>query len=84
MLFNSYIFILAFLPLALIGYFLLNHYGYHKAALAEMVTVSLVFYAYNNIKYVWILIISMLTNWMLASLLHGIENKYSVHGGGGK
>lgn len=84
MLFNSYIFILIFLPLALIGYYLLNYYGYHKAALGELVMMSLLFYAYNNTKYVCVLIISMLANWILANLLHNKGNKHSMHGGGGK
>ncbi len=79
MLFNSYIFILAFLPLALLGYFMLNHYGYYKAALCELVIMSILFYAYNNVKYVWILIISILINWILASLLHRMENKRPNH-----
>jgi len=81
MLFNSYIFILAFLPLTLLGYFMLNRYGYYKAALYELVIMSILFYAYNNVKYVWILIISILINWIFAGVLNRIGNNHSNTGG---
>lgn len=82
MLFNSYIFILCFLPLALLGYFLLNHRGWHKAALCELVLMSFVFYAYNNTKYLLILAVSILVNWILAYLLHRVGNTSEICVGG--
>ena len=48
MVFNSYIFILLFLPVSLIGYFVLNKYGSEKqgqAGLVWLLGVSLLFYA---------------------------------------
>ena len=81
MLFNSYIFILCFLPLTLLGYFLLNRYGWHKAALCELTLMSFVFYAYNNTKYLLILTVSILVNWLLAYLLLKFSDAFESPGG---
>lgn len=77
MLFNSYIFILLFLPVSLLGYFFLNHYGWHRAALCGQTLMSLFFYAYNNINYVWILVASILINWIFSYLLHKLSDSSS-------
>ena len=67
MLFNSYIFILAFLPITLIVYFLLGRlnqrYPLNKIFL---VLASLVFYGYNNPRYVPIILCSILVNYLLS------------------
>lgn len=83
MLFNSYIFILLFLPIALFGYFLINRYRRHKEALCLLILMSLLFYAYNNIKYAWILIVSILVNWLISCLLHKSNNSKAKFLGGG-
>ena len=41
MLFNSFVFIFAFLPITVIGYFLLNHFRHHTAAKVLLVVASL-------------------------------------------
>ena len=82
MLFNSYIFILLFLPLALLGYFLLNRHGWHRAALCELILMSFVFYAYNNTKYLLILAVSILVNGSLAYFLHKMNDAEKFVGGG--
>lgn len=69
MLFNSYIFVLLFLPSALLVYFAFNNYGWHKAALWSLTIMSFIFYAYNNVKYVCVLGISIVINWIIANLL---------------
>ncbi len=63
MLFNSYIFILLFLALCIIGYFGLNHFKKYNLAMAYLLGMSLWFYGYNNINYLWILIFSVLINY---------------------
>lgn len=63
MLFNSYIFIFLFLPLALLGYFVLNHFGKFKIAKFFLIAMSLWFYAYFNISYLWIILISIVVNY---------------------
>ena len=69
MLFNSYIFVLLFLPSVLLLYFVLNYFGRYRAALWSLTIMSFIFYAYNNVKYVCVLGISISINWMLANLL---------------
>lgn len=62
MLFNSYIFIFAFLPITLLGYFGLNKLKKYMFAKVFLCIMSLVFYAYFNISYVGIIISSILIN----------------------
>ena len=65
MLFNSYIFIFAFLPITLIGYFALNHFKLNMIAKVWLVLCSLFFYAYYNPAYLWVIIASMVVNYLL-------------------
>ena len=60
MLFNSYVFMLAFLPLTLLGYFLLGRLP-EKIQLNKvfLVLASFLFYGYNNPSYVPIIAGSM-------------------------
>lgn len=69
MLFNSYIFLLLFLPLCIWGYFFLNKKGYYKLALIELMAMSFWFYAYNHVQYLIILVGSILFNWFCSRLL---------------
>ena len=63
MLFNSYIFILLFLPLALLGYFLLNKQKRYELAKYYLIGMSLWFYAYFNVSYLWIILASIFVNY---------------------
>ncbi len=70
MLFNSYIFILFFLPLALIGYFGLNKYAYGKqgqTGLWWLFLLSLWFYGYEKPIYLLLILSSILVNFSLTS-----------------
>lgn len=69
MLFNSYIFLLFFLPLCLIGYFFLNKTGIRTIALLELIVMSLWFYGYFNYKYLLILCGSIFMNWIISRML---------------
>lgn len=64
MLFNSYIFILMFLPLCLLGYFGLNHLKQYKVARFYLLGMSLWFYGFFNISYLWIIMISVGLNYL--------------------
>ena len=75
MLFNSYIFLFAFLPLVLIGYYGLNYAKLYRAAQAYLIGMSLWFYGYNNIYYLAILVVSVLLNYCLAKGLFSLENR---------
>ena len=78
MLFNSYIFLLLFLPLTILGYFGLNHF--EKPALAKgfLLGMSLWFYGYFRPSYVIILITSVLVNYALHRFLRLPGKKNSL------
>ncbi len=69
MLFNSYIFILFFLPVTLVLYFGLNHVGKQIEAKVVLIGMSLWFYAYFHFSYLLILIGSILFNYLCARRL---------------
>ncbi len=74
MLFNSYIFIFLFLPIALLGYYTLNHFHKYTISKGWLIACSLVFYAYINPIYVIILLLSICGNYTLHRLL--LTNKF--------
>lgn len=63
--FNSYEFLLAFLPLVVAGFYLLGASGRQKAALAWLTGASLTFYAYWNPVFLILLGLSILFNFAL-------------------
>ncbi|MBD5470185.1 MAG: MBOAT family protein [Lachnospiraceae bacterium] len=69
MLFNSYIFIFLFFPLVVLGYYAFHHFGKPKMALGYLLCMSMWFYGYNSIKYLFILIASVILNYLLVELL---------------
>ena len=68
MLFNSYIFIFLFLPLCLLGFYILEN---KQATLAKvwLTCFSLWFYGYFNINYLLIMLCSILGNYVIHSML---------------
>lgn len=74
MLFNSYFFILVFLPFSIIGYFFLNR-TVEKAAILFLLFMSLWFYGYFNYKYLFIIIGSIIVNYILALAMNIKRNK---------
>lgn len=70
MLFNSYVFILAFLPVTLLAYFALGRLP-ERIQLNKvfLVLASFVFYGYNNPSYVPIIVVSILVNYALSQLM---------------
>lgn len=77
MLFNSYIFVLAFLPVTLIGYFLLERFlKSANVGKAFLVICSVVFYAYFNVKYLPIIVLSIVINYALSQGMLRLESKW--------
>ena len=66
MYFNSYAYIFMFLPVSVIGYFLVAKKWGVKASNCWLVAASLFFYGYWNIRYLPILVGSILCNYALA------------------
>lgn len=64
MLFNSYVFILVFLPLVLIGYFSFNHFKLYRLSSVFLLIMSLWFYSYFNINYLPIILSSIVVNYL--------------------
>lgn len=69
MLFNSYIFILIFLPLCLAGYYTLNHFGLFREGLIFLLGMSLWFYGYFNPWYLILICTSIGANYLFYRLL---------------
>lgn len=69
MLFNSFAFIFAFLPITIIIYFFLNKQKLTLASKAWLVFTSLFFYGWWNIKYIPLILGSMLFNFSIGSAL---------------
>ncbi|AOF82161.1 MBOAT, membrane-bound O-acyltransferase family protein [Methyloversatilis sp. RAC08] len=69
MLFNSYEFILAFLPVVLIVFYLLGSRGWTEAAIVWLVAASLFFYGWWNPLYLGLLCASLAANFWLGRKL---------------
>lgn len=75
MLFNSYIFILVFLPIVIIGYYGLNRLGKHTLAKLFLCLMSLIFYSYNTPQYLLILLGSLGVNYGLSAAIKVSEDR---------
>jgi alginate O-acetyltransferase complex protein AlgI len=68
-LFNSFVFLFGFLPLALAGYHGLRHLGRHESAKVFLALASLFFYGWWDVRYVPLVIISVAANFAIGLLL---------------
>ena len=76
MLFNSYIFMLLFLPITLTGYYSFNKQKMYNISKAFLILMSLIFYAYFNFSYLFIIIGSIVFNYLISySMLHYQKSK---------
>lgn len=64
MLFNSHIFVLLFLPVTLIGFFLLARTGQKQARL-WLLCASLVFYGWWSVPFMGLLVGWIITNYFI-------------------
>ena len=65
MLFNSFAFLLVFLPLALLAHWAVERYQPHYRLLL-LTLLSFVFYGYWDWRFVPLLALSVLINWLVA------------------
>lgn len=79
MLFNSYIFILCFLPITVTVYYILNHSEHYQAGKAWLLAMSFWFYGYFNISYAVLLCISILLNYVLIHFMMQKETGIQRH-----
>ncbi len=76
MLFNSYEFIFAFLPITFFIYFYLNHKRLTEASKGYLVFSSLFFYSWWNVAYLPIILSSMLFNYIIGNSLVSDEGHH--------
>lgn len=74
--FNSYLFILFFLPVTLAGYFVLNKPALRRGGSLLLpnlwlLGMSLWFYGYFNVSYLLLIIVSIIVNFCLGKCLNG-------------
>lgn len=80
MLFNSVVFIILFLPAALLGWFLLQRLENPIFAKLFLIGMSFWFYGYYNISYLWILIVSLVFNYGVSALLERFSGRKACTG----
>ena len=68
MLFNSYLFIFIFLPLALFGWYGMNHFKAYEFSKLFLAAMSLWFYGYFNPYYLAVILVSIACNYLLSFL----------------
>jgi D-alanyl-lipoteichoic acid acyltransferase DltB (MBOAT superfamily) len=78
MLFNSYIFIFAFMPFVLFGYFALNHLGYLRAGKLFLLGGSWLFYGWWNPIYLPLLLGSIVVNYTIAGKIQSYGRSREV------
>ncbi|MFM0728460.1 MBOAT family protein [Paraburkholderia strydomiana] len=74
MLFNSYIFLFAFLPISVVGYYALARVTV-RAAAAWIAVTSIVFYAWWNVSFVFLLLASIAFNFGCGLALQRLANR---------
>ena len=78
MIFSSYEFIFVFFPIVIIGYFFMSKFKNIRIQHMFLVCASLVFYAWFNPKYLWIIIISILVNYLISKYMVSIDSNYKL------
>lgn len=86
MLFNSYTFLFAFLPLTLLGFWILASRGNARGAMLWLLAMSLVFYGWWNPVYLILLVGSVVVNYWIGSVLAdasraGMPNRFVLFAG---
>ncbi len=76
MLFNSFEFILLFVPLTLLGYYMSSRYISSTLSKVVLIGASLFFYSYWNIRYLPLLIFSIIFNYIMGRILIHYPKRY--------
>lgn len=78
MVFSSYIFLFAFLPLVLLGYYLLSGLKDPIYQRLFLIGASLFFYGYFNPSYLLIIVVSIFVNYLLAACISGGKGRFQT------
>jgi len=79
MLFNSYIFIFLFLPITVIVFYLLGKYARLNAAIIWLFVASMFFYGWWNPIYLWLIVVSIVFNYVLGLFLYKLRENVNKH-----
>jgi alginate O-acetyltransferase complex protein AlgI len=71
MLFNSYCFIFAFLPVTAIVFGILSHLGWRTASFAWLIACSMFFYAFWSPRFLALLLVSLTINYLIGTIWLG-------------
>lgn len=78
--FNSYEFIFAFLPIVWLGWRALVGFGARRAGVVWLCLASLFFYGYWNVRYVPLLVVSLLINFGIGRVLSRRDGRSGSRG----
>lgn len=73
--FNSYIFVLGFLPISLIVFYVLGYFKKYKLSQIFLIVDSLIFYGYFKTEYILLLVGSVSINYLISKKIGGVNNK---------
>jgi alginate O-acetyltransferase complex protein AlgI len=77
MLFNSYLFLFAFLPMAVLGFYAASSL-HRRAGTFWLIIISFVFYGWWNPAFVLLLMASILFNYTVSEIIGRLENRPSL------
>jgi alginate O-acetyltransferase complex protein AlgI len=69
MLFNSIPFLFLFLPTAIIGYYVISKFFHYSFCIYWLCFLSIFFYGYWNLKYLWLIVFSIIANYLISKLI---------------
>lgn len=75
MLFNSYVFVFAFLPAVLSLWYAAEAFGQPRLGQTILVGMSLVFYGYGHPEYILLILVSILGNYTVSALIARVDGK---------
>ena len=78
MFFNSHLYLLIFLPITLIVYLSLVKYGLTQASKVWLVLASLFFYGWSHPAHLYLLLGSILLNFLIWSALLKLDSGFSA------
>lgn len=78
MLFNSYYFILFFLPVCLCGYYTINHLKKYQAGKYFLLAASILFYLTFNPKLIIVISASIIINYMISLIMNKNNHRLGI------
>lgn len=74
MVFSSLIFLLVFLPIVVFLYHILTKWFNGRLAILSLFIASLIYYAYWKVENIWIIIASIIFNYLFGKLIKNTKN----------